>query len=161
MPGDEVTFTVSVRNLATTPIRDTQVVFSFLPQHLQVLESTGTNDPDHVVWIVDQLNPNEKRSFVLRAKLAQELLIGDTVRGSLIAIRNGTVEPSTLTVDLHVLDRLPTTGFADGTRPFGVASHFLSPVSSSPSGAALPAVVWSAMILLCVSLGARVGKKYF
>jgi uncharacterized repeat protein (TIGR01451 family) len=158
MPGDEVTFAVSVRNDSAAPVSETQVILSFAPNQLIAVEANATIQTDHVQWVLPALGPQEKRVLVLRGQLRPEVQVGEFVRVNAIAIRNATVEPNTFTADIHVINRLPSTGFGDGTRPFEDMSRFLSPVSGG--GAAVPAIVWASVVLVFLSMGMGVGKRY-
>lgn len=126
IPGGEVAFTISVRNTSSAALKNPQVVFSFSPAQLSVVEASGKIQPDHVQWTIENLAPNEKRTFVLQAKLAQSVQVGEIVRGNVIAIRDAVVEPNTVTVEVRVIDQLPVTG-ADGTRPVEDTTQFVRP----------------------------------
>jgi hypothetical protein len=66
----------------------------------------------------------------------------------------GVTRQSVMTV--AVIGHLPATGAGDFTRPFENIRAFLTPVQA----AAVPAIVWAAVVSMGLASGAAAGKRF-
>lgn len=157
--GDDVAFTITVRNISSTPLENFQVVYSFLPTQLVVLETDGKVQGNAVLWSLEDLQPNQRRALRIRGTLAQGLQPGESIRGTAVATINGVVEPQTYTSEIRVITVLPNTGPGDGVSPLENTRRFLTPFRAEGGTSALPLIVWTATILMGLALGMRVMKR--
>lgn len=152
-------YTVSIRNTAAQTLDSFQVVFSYAAPQLTIVESDGVSGEGHIQWTIDALQPNQKRALRVHASVAAGLQHGEVVRTNAVALRQGTVEPEPAAHEIHVIESLPATGEGDGVAPLENTRRFLRPFSSG-SLPALPAIVWTATILMGVGIGVQAGKRY-
>lgn len=79
MPGDQVTFQITITNIGSATINDISVT-DFLPDHMIFVTSNvptynGTSDP---TFNVDSLLPGESKSILLTGKLDDAEQLGNT-----------------------------------------------------------------------------------
>jgi hypothetical protein len=127
-PGDDVTVTVTVKNLTAKTLDHFQVLFSFPADKLTVVETDGEAQGTGVQWTVDDLEAGQKRALRLRAIVSASLLHGDTIAGTVVTTYDGQVEPQSASLQLEVIEHLPATGAGNGTDPVEDTGRFLRPV---------------------------------
>lgn len=158
--GDAVYYTVTVRNTSQATLDNFQVVYTFSPSQISILETDGVPSADHVLWTVSSLAPDQKRALRLRAQVVASLQHGDIIRGTAIATINGAVQPVSALSQVSVIQNLPMTGAGDNTGPLENTRRFLSPFRGSKGSSAIPMAVWTATILMGLGMGGALAKKY-
>jgi len=73
--GDEVSFTITVKNLGTTTATDIEI-FEQLPsgyELLSVTNSIGNYDPNLFIWNIDSLASNQSETLIITAKIISSM----------------------------------------------------------------------------------------
>lgn len=156
--GDQVYFTVTIKNISSAPLSNFQVLYAFSPVQLTVGESDGVAGNGSVEWTIDSLQPNQKRALRVQAALANDLQQGDAAHVTAVATVNGITQESTGNYDVRAIVALPRTGPGDNFAPLENTSRYLFPLGNTT---AVPAIVWAAAALLGIAGGGVIGKRYF
>ena len=159
-PGDSVYYTVTIRNTSTTTLSGIQATYAFAPGQLTVLEADGVVYADRVQWTLDNLQADQRRALRFRAQVNADLTHGEVVRTTAIATVPNS-NPVTAGFDLRIIQVLPATGLGDGVSPLENTRRFLTPFGGSEGHSAIPAILWTAMIVMGVAVGGKVGKRFW
>ncbi len=125
--GDTVFYTVTLKNMTIVPLQNFPVSFSFAQAQMSVQEADGTIYPDRVEWVVDSLQPGQKRGLRVRMQIAQTVQGGEIIRGSALATVGGTAT-SYPAPDIVIIQEMPATGGGEFTRPVEDTKRFLRPL---------------------------------
>ncbi len=126
-PGDQVFFTVIVRNVSTVPAVQVKAVDSFSPAQLRVVASDGQAYLNHVDWLIRSIQPDQKVTLRLKMRVADSVAMDEVIHTSVVLMQGGVMQPSVGNADLHVTQALPQTG-AEHTGPLEDTSRYLSPL---------------------------------
>lgn len=158
-PGDQLTYTVTVRNDSAVASSSVVVEDNFPTYQLTIVDpGTGVVNGNRIEWRIASLGAFETRILTYRAQVSASLRHGDSIRNSVRVTGGNIVNNPTTISDVRIVERLPQTGFSDFTKPFNDPRGFLSPIGGSAS---VPAIFWTALMLVGTAFGAQLGKKYF
>ncbi len=157
-PGTEVSYAITIHNTSAEEVRDVRVEDSFPSSQLSIIDpGTGQVSGSVIRWNIGTLAPDETRSFSYRARLSGHLRNGDVVTNT-VRVTGGNLDSyPTAMAQVTILQQLPQTGVDDYTGPLH-GSFLLRPLDAD--AAHVPAIAWSSLILMAVSIGSRVGRKY-
>lgn len=153
-PGDEVSYTITIRNDTAETLRNIRVTDSFNPSQLSIFDPNGgTMGNGSIQWTIDTLEAGQVRTIIYRGRLSSALRHGDTVRND-VSITGGVGASN----EIRIVTRLPQTGIGDFFSPMNDGSQFLSPLGSSAS---IPAIAWTTVLMIGLSAGGMFGRRYF
>ncbi|MDO8648989.1 MAG: hypothetical protein Q7R81_04375 [Candidatus Peregrinibacteria bacterium] len=163
-PGDEVLYTITIRNSGDTALEDVEVEDTFNEDDLEIIDARDDGDisDDSVRWDIGTLGARQSRTLQYRARVSTSLSHGDTVRNT---VRVETRDDSDSdTHELRIIDQLPQTGGRDFASSLREARSFLTPWSGGSSesgGGAVAAIVWTVIFTAGIVGGGVLGNRYF
>jgi uncharacterized repeat protein (TIGR01451 family) len=153
-PGDEVSYTLIIRNDTAEDMRNLTITDSFNASQLSIFDPNGGTVTNGTIrWTIDSLDAGQVRTIIYRGRLSSSLRHGDIVRND-VNISGGQGSSN----EIRIVTRLPQTGIGDFFSPLSDSSQFLSPMGSSAS---IPAILWTTIMALGLGAGSMFGRRYF
>lgn len=158
-PGDQVGYSITVRNTSNVTIQNVVVEDRYDTGKITITDpGDGQLGAGALTWRISTLRPGETRVISYRAALSPVLRNGDSIINTVRVTANNLQTVPTSVSTITILQQLPQTGFSSFTRPLS-GNAFLSPLSSTTG--ATPAIVWTALAMLGVGVGGRIGRRLF
>ncbi len=157
--GDDVTFTLTVRNSSNTDAHNIVLEDAFLPEQLSVMDAGGAQvNGDRLNWYIGDLRSGQARTFVYTAHVNDFVPQGTSIVNEARAYVGSNPAPVVPVAVSDVAVFMPRTGANDRfLSPLEDTSRFLSPIGSSSRGAVLAGIL---SVMGLVTIGAVAMKKH-
>jgi uncharacterized repeat protein (TIGR01451 family) len=110
-PGDEVWYTITVRNNSDASVSGLTLDDRFTASDLTVTEAGGgLAAADSLQWLNGNLQPRETKTLRYRVRLSAELAHGYTVHNRVTLSGGGLSSPLTAEASIGIMRHLPQTG---------------------------------------------------
>ncbi|TSC58056.1 MAG: hypothetical protein Greene041619_835 [Candidatus Peregrinibacteria bacterium Greene0416_19] len=161
-PGDQLFYSVTIRNTGTVPARNIMVEDTYDGSRLTVQEGDGASvNYGRVTWQIGTLDAGQTRTLSYRAQLAGSLRHGDTVRNS-VSVRGDNFPGSSSSYEVRIVQQLPQTGAGGYTSPIDSNRSFLRSVGSSPlASGGMGAILITLLSAGGVAAGQIVRRRFF
>jgi uncharacterized repeat protein (TIGR01451 family) len=161
-PGEQVNYTITVRNLSNVPAQGITVEDTFPTYQMTIVDpASGIVNGGSIIWNIPTLGPSEVRTITVRAQLAWNLAAGSTVQNTVRVSALGMLTPVNGFATIQIPNRSPITGANDFSGTLENTSMFLRPITggtSASGGAGFLSIVIS---MAGVAAGGFFSRRYF
>ena len=127
--GDEVTYTLCIKNLYRGVMPEFRMAFFYDPNLMTIVESSGaTFHGNNIAWRILPMQRGEVRKIRVRVRLPKNLRSGARLETYGSLVWDGNIQPACAKHVLTIISRPPVTGAGDNTSSVENVNQFLKPI---------------------------------